>query len=153
VTNITIKTLLKLNDIGRLRLVISYDPLDEESKTLLRQRNLQYLDFWDIIKQGSELKDVNDANIKTNINDCYTFSYTSGTTGPPKGAMISHKNILACGAAFARHEELKFNSEDRYLSYLPLPHLMERAVSIAMFYAGAYLVYILHYSGSPAEIH
>lgn len=40
VSNATIKSLLKLKDIGRLRLVISFDPLDEESKDLLRQRNL-----------------------------------------------------------------------------------------------------------------
>ena len=140
VSNTTLKTLLKLNDIGRLRLVISFDPLDEESKALLKQRNLECLDFWDIIKQGSVLKNVTDANIKVDINDCYTFSYTSGTTGPPKGAMISHKNLLGCTAGFARHEDLKFSSEDRYLSYLPLPHLMERCMSLMMFYVGAFLV-------------
>jgi long-subunit acyl-CoA synthetase (AMP-forming) len=27
--------------------------------------------------------------------DIYTFSYTIGTTGPPKGAMFSHRNITA----------------------------------------------------------
>lgn len=140
VSNTTLKTLLKLNDIGRLRLVISFDPLDEESKALLKQRNLECLDFWDIIKQGSELKDVTDADIKVDINDCYTFSYTSGTTGPPKGAMISHRCLLGCTAAFGFHEDLKFSSEDRYLSYLPLPHLMERCMSLMMFYVGAFLV-------------
>lgn len=35
---------------------------------------------------------------------------------------------------------MDFNSEDRYVSYLPLPHLMERCVSLAMFYRGAHVV-------------
>lgn len=142
VSNATIKSLLKLKDIGRLRLIISFDPLDEESRALLRQRNLDCLDFWDIIKQGSGMKEVNDTSVKIDINDCYTFSYTSGTTGPPKGAMISHRCLLGCTTSFHRHQDLKFNSEDRYLSYLPLPHLMERSVSLMMFYVGANLVYI-----------
>ena len=32
-------------------------------------------------------------------NDIYTFSYTSGTTGNPKGAMISHNNLIVTAAS------------------------------------------------------
>ena len=52
-----------------------------------------------------------------------TFSYTSGTTGPPKGAMLSHGNFLAFLAAFLNHEIGGFKPDDVYLSFLPLPHV------------------------------
>jgi long-chain acyl-CoA synthetase len=58
--------------------------------------------------------------------DIVTFSYTSGTTGPPKGAMMSHKNFVSFMAAERFHKDTKFTSEDVALSYLPLPHILER---------------------------
>jgi long-chain acyl-CoA synthetase len=53
--------------------------------------------------------------------------YTSGTTGPPKGAMLSHRNLLTAaegsGASFGVDEQ------SEVLSYLPLCHIAERLVS------------------------
>ncbi|SDI87826.1 long-chain acyl-CoA synthetase [Actinokineospora alba] len=54
--------------------------------------------------------------------------YTSGTTGPPKGAMISHANLVASGRCFI--EALGATSEDEVLSYLPLCHIAERLISV-----------------------
>ena len=54
--------------------------------------------------------------------------YTSGTTGPPKGAMLSHDNLLAA----ARHAGTVFelSADDEILSYLPLCHIAERLISV-----------------------
>jgi long-chain acyl-CoA synthetase len=54
--------------------------------------------------------------------------YTSGTTGPPKGAMISHTNLVASGRAFV--EVLGAARGDEVLSYLPLCHVAERLISV-----------------------
>ncbi|OLF13374.1 long-chain fatty acid--CoA ligase [Actinophytocola xanthii] len=53
--------------------------------------------------------------------------YTSGTTGPPKGAEISHANLVAAGRTAA---ELGAARGDEVLSYLPLCHVAERLISV-----------------------
>lgn len=67
-------------------------------------------------------------------NDVYTFSYTSGTTGDSKGAMITHLNFMAMIGSITKLIDLR--GSDVHLSYLPLPHVFERLVMLAMFYNG-----------------
>ena len=59
-------------------------------------------------------------------NELATIVYTSGTTGRPKGVMLSHANIL-----FVAHSGLTMISvyrQDAFLSFLPLSHTLERTV-------------------------
>ena len=61
--------------------------------------------------------------------------YTSGTTGPPKAAMLSHENLMATAKAFSALFEV--GPDDEVLSYLPLCHVAERLISTAdALYAG-----------------
>ena len=55
-----------------------------------------------------------------------TIVYTSGTTGKPKGVMLSHKNILS--NAYAGISAVDVYQEDLFLSFLPLSHTLERTV-------------------------
>ena len=57
-------------------------------------------------------------------DDLASIVYTSGTTGRPKGVMLSHHNMLSNAQAAASC--LDFNSKDRFLSFLPLSHTLER---------------------------
>lgn len=54
----------------------------------------------------------------------YLFSYTSGTTGDPKGVMLSNKNILAPSSKPESRGFIVDNS-DTHISYLPLAHSFE----------------------------
>lgn len=56
--------------------------------------------------------------------DLATICYTSGTTGTPKGAMITHKNFVASTAGMAMMNETF--PGDVHISYLPLAHIYER---------------------------
>ena len=64
-------------------------------------------------------------------DDLATIVYTSGTTGKPKGVMLSHANIL--GNAYAGLQSIAVYPEDRFLSFLPLSHMFERT---AGYYVG-----------------
>lgn len=55
-----------------------------------------------------------------------TIVYTSGTTGRPKGVMLSHQNILSNVEAGLKAVEIF--SDDIFLSFLPLSHMFERVV-------------------------
>lgn len=63
-----------------------------------------------------------DAPHPTDDEDTATLLYTSGTTGRPKGAQLTHGNILACGSIFAGVHEM--TAEDRGGTALPLFHVM-----------------------------
>jgi len=67
--------------------------------------------------------------------DICTFCYTSGTTGNPKGALITHMNLLSTIAGLA--DFFVPDLTDRHLSYLPLPHIFERIVQAQMLLTGA----------------
>jgi len=70
-----------------------------------------------------------DARIKAqDPDDCCTLIYTSGTTGNPKGVMITHDNITWTANQVV--STVKGNSEDQIISYLPLSHIAEQAVSL-----------------------
>jgi len=73
-------------------------------------------------------------------NDLMTICYTSGTTGRPKGVMLSHRNILSnVEAALAC---IFVTSTDRFVSFLPLSHMFERTTGYYVgMAAGAHTAY------------
>jgi long-chain acyl-CoA synthetase len=102
----TAKTLLKLKDHGNLRTLVAFDKLDAETETGLHSLKLNVVYFADLLSEGSKLTHITNEHVKYKPDDCYTFSFTSGTTGPPKGAMISHKNTLAFIKGILDHSDL-----------------------------------------------
>lgn len=86
------------------------------------------------------------AHIPPSPTDLCTICYTSGTTGVPKGAMLTHGNLVADSAGMIRATyvapgivQTAYGTEesvpgDRYISYLPLAHIYERVITVSVTY-------------------
>jgi len=88
------------------------------------------------------------------VTSTAVLMYTSGTTGNPKGVLISHKAILSSMAAtisptsaIALNGKSYLRPDSVYLAYLPLAHIMELAVEVTCFAVGCRVGY-----GSPGTI-
>ncbi len=91
--------------------------------------------FWEDIFTRKGQDEVQRIKASISGKDLVTIIYTSGTTGNPKGVMLTHGNIMH--AVLNTEGYLKMNPGERALSFLPLCHIFERAVSFAYCYKGA----------------
>lgn len=87
-------------------------------------------------KKQPELFDQLKAALKP--SDIASITYTSGTTGVPKGVMLSHSNLCHTVLASKGRSFYAGNSgpDDRVLSFLPLAHIFEHASSYGSLYLG-----------------
>ncbi len=69
-----------------------------------------------------------------------TIVYTSGTTGEPKGAMLTHGNIASNVSSVI--DVLPVSREDVSLSFLPLSHILQRMFDYLMFASGISIAYV-----------
>jgi len=93
--------------------LISFEAVEEMGRLLGAQRP----DLWlESVRAGS-------------ADDLAIISYTSGTTGFPKGAMLSFSNLL--GMALNLHEVDPKRAEDEFVSFLPLAWIGEQMMSLS----------------------
>ncbi|KRX04925.1 hypothetical protein PPERSA_06559 [Pseudocohnilembus persalinus] len=120
----------KKTELHNLKYLVCLDQdIDEDDIKQAEERGLK-IHYWnDVLEAGKEKKPY----AKVVPKDIHTFSYTSGTTGAPKAAMITHQNFAGLPPAEPYTTlNLSSNQQQTYLSYLPLPHIFERLVIIAL---------------------
>jgi len=85
------------------------------------------------------------------LDDVASIMYTSGTTGNPKGVVTRFRHIEAGISAGMRL--FKFDERDRYLSYLPMSHVAERAlVEMGSLYTGMTLYFVESLDSFAADL-
>lgn len=103
--------------------------------------------FWEkFLEMGRQHRAANPGAVADRMaaatdDDVMTFVYTSGTTGPPKGAMLSNKNsMFAISRIINENSAMPDgkgpNKNDQILTYLPLCHVAERIFSTWTMLAG-----------------
>ena len=90
-------------------------------------------------KKNPKTKEVEVIKNSIKPNDVLTILYTSGTTGNPKGVMLSHNNLLS--NSFATQNLCPFVSDWKALSFLPLNHVYERMLTTLYLYLGISIYY------------
>ncbi len=80
-------------------------------------------------------------------SDLATLVYTSGTTGPPKGCMLTHGNMLETARMYA--DELGMGERHVMYQFLPLAHVLARVAQVVMISVGAGISF---WSGDPSRI-
>ncbi|KAK3026600.1 hypothetical protein RJ639_041620, partial [Escallonia herrerae] len=120
-----------------LKTLVSFGKVTAEQKEVAKGFGLVIYSWDDFLQLG--LNKQFDLPVKKKSDIC-TIMYTSGTTGDPKGVVISNDSILSIISGVNHHLESmneEFSEKDAYLSYLPLAHIFDRVLEELMISAGA----------------
>lgn len=117
-------------EIPNVKHIISFNPIEGL---------MSFADFIKLGEQNANPEKLNDIKKSILPSNLLTILYTSGTTGTPKGVMITHHNLVSNVTACQGFAP--FNSTWKALSFLPLNHVYERMVSTLYLYKGISIYY------------
>ncbi|GAA5227746.1 AMP-dependent synthetase/ligase [Paeniglutamicibacter antarcticus] len=95
---------------------------------------------------------VETARASAGLHDTATLVYTSGTTGRPKGCMMTHANFSLIAVNIAPHMAPVLGTEERTLMFLPLAHVLARAVQQICVHAGSTIAHTSSASTLVADL-
>eukprot|EP00605_Chrysophyceae_sp_TOSAG23-4_P000537 GSChrysophyteH1.ASY1.ANO1.606.1 assembled CDS len=133
------------NSCPTFKYIILHGTATDVESSLCKKANVNLITVDELIRIG---KAFSHKPIVPSAESLATFCYTSGTTGDPKGALISHRNIISVAAA-ALNSCFDIRHDDYYLSFLPLPHIFERMVVSALISCGSAIGF---YQGDPLKL-
>ncbi|KAH9489211.1 Long-chain-fatty-acid--CoA ligase 1 [Bulinus truncatus] len=136
-----VKTLVSLKpNLPTLKRIVMIEPLSEMLKEEVAKAGIEIFTFTDILKFGQSNPQPSS---RPNPEDIFSIIYTSGTTGDPKGVVLTHFGFLSMVQSMLLQSQPTFvcQTDDVYLSYLPLAHNFDRGCHILMLLHGGRIGY------------
>lgn len=125
--------------------VILVDGVLPDTQAMAQEAGLEVMSFAKVESVGAQrIATAGHKHRPPSGRDIFTFCYTSGTTGNPKGALLTHTNLISAVVGVSGIFDLDI--VDRHLSYLPLAHIFERIVACQCYSNGASIGF---YRGDP----
>lgn len=132
-------------DLPHIQYVFSFNPVEGVKP---------FSEFLAIGKNHPQKEKLTEIKNAIKPEELLTILYTSGTTGIPKGVMLSHTNLIS--NVLACKDIIPFETSWKSLSFLPLNHVYERMVNTMFIYQGISTYYLeqLELLGDTArEVH
>ena len=137
--------ILDLKDkLPRIKKIIYTDP-----KGLWDYEEDILVNYYEVEKRGRELHEKDPERFSKSLSavnetDLATICYTSGTTGNPKGTLLTHGNIVTMVASL--NEVDPKSPDDQFLSFIPLPWIVEQTMSV---FSSLYSAYTVSFPEEP----
>ncbi len=138
------KLLTNREKLECLKKIISFDVLSNSIKGELEALGFSVLHFNELLEMGAAWRKEHENEVEQELekgkrDDLATIIFTSGTTGEPKGVMLSHNNFLSQLPDLIGR--IPLNLGEKALSVLPVWHSFERLCEYVIIYAAAGIVY------------
>lgn len=126
VSKFTIQIVMDLKSKGlipHLKNLIMFDYPEDTQLTLATMVGFDIFSFSDLVNEGFKILDM--PKEEPTCDTVLILGTTSGTTGEPKQAMLTHLNFIS-GQVCQSYLGFDFTEHDVYLSYVPLTHVYEQ---------------------------
>jgi long-chain acyl-CoA synthetase len=132
-------SLIIVSNDNQFQKIKKYINLDSQKIISFEKIEIKSLLIQDILNENNHEEIINE-NLKRNMPAC--IIYTSGTSGNPKGVVLSHGGILSnCEGAVELLKPLTEKKDQIFLTWLPLSHSYEHTVQFIQIIVGARVYY------------